>query len=216
MSIVVSLDISHTLTRTHKTGTPYQRTASGSTRNQCSPMQKQPKNSTRQPRCWSIAIRWPGGSRAHTHHTPCLYTLDSDCPLHVCQAVMINAIGGKKSRVFGVHQAATVAEYSKTYARFLAFMKKSGVDVVDAIVEELDGASQCIVTKFLLHEAAHNNRYAPQPYPYPQYRFCALNDAVATGTRPPTRSSTAACICSACGEVRALWCFVLFILDFAL
>ena len=31
--------------------------------------------------------------------------------------------------------------------------------MVDAIVEELDGASECIVTQLLLHEAAHNYRY---------------------------------------------------------
>ena len=78
--------------------------------------------------------------------------------MHTCQAVMINAMGAKRSRIFGEHQPATVAEYAKTYARFRAFLKKLGVDVVDAIVEELDGASECIVTQFLLHEAAHNNK----------------------------------------------------------
>jgi hypothetical protein len=37
--------------------------------------------------------------------------------------------------------------------------------VVDAIVEELDGASECIVTQLLLHEAAHNYMYkTPDPF----------------------------------------------------
>ena len=150
---------------THKTGTPSQLTASGSSRNQFSLKQKQPKNSTWPPIHWSIAIRWPGGSRAHTHHTPCLNTLGRECPKHTCQAVMINAMGAKKSRIFGEHQPATVAEYVKTYARFRAFMKKLGADVVDAIVKKLDGASECIVTQFLLHEAAHNYMYkTPDPF----------------------------------------------------
>ena len=46
------------------------------------------------------------------------------CPQHSCQAVMINAIGAEKSTIFSVHQAATVADYAKTLARFLAFLEE--------------------------------------------------------------------------------------------
>jgi hypothetical protein len=71
---------------------------------------------------------------------------------------MINGMGAKKSRIFGEHQPATVADYAKTYARFSAFLNKLEVEVVEAVFEELDGASECAATKFLLHEAAHNNK----------------------------------------------------------
>ena len=46
------------------------------------------------------------------------------CPQHSCQAVMINAIGAEKSNIFSVHQPATIADYAKTLARFLAFLKE--------------------------------------------------------------------------------------------
>ena len=97
--------------------------------------------------------RWQ--PRAHSSHT-LLSTLVRSCPMHTCQAIMINAVGAQKTRIFGQHQDATVADYAKTFARFRAFLKKSGVDVMDAIIEELDGAEECVATKFLLHEAAHN------------------------------------------------------------
>ncbi len=46
------------------------------------------------------------------------------CPQHSCQAVMINAIGAEKSNIFSVHQPATIADYAKTLARFLAFLQE--------------------------------------------------------------------------------------------
>ncbi len=46
------------------------------------------------------------------------------CPQHSCQAVMINAIGAEKSNIFSVHQPATISDYAKTLARFLAFLQE--------------------------------------------------------------------------------------------
>jgi hypothetical protein len=37
---------------------------------------------------------------------------------------MINAIGAEKSYIFSEHQDATIAEYAKTVARFLAFLEE--------------------------------------------------------------------------------------------
>jgi hypothetical protein len=37
---------------------------------------------------------------------------------------MINAIGAEKSYIFCEHQDATIAEYAKTLARFLAFLEE--------------------------------------------------------------------------------------------
>ncbi len=76
--------------------------------------------------------------------------------MHTRQAVMINAVGFEKKRIFGEHQTSTVKEYAKTIARFLAFLKKRGSSLMVAIVEKLDGVTEPIVTQFLLHEAAHN------------------------------------------------------------
>jgi hypothetical protein len=111
----------------------------------------------------------------------------------------------KKSRIFSEHQPATVAEYAKTYARFRAFLKKLGVDVVDAIVEELDGASECIVTQFFCWMRQH---ITTSPF-FICIQISAMTPA-STGTKPLTHSSTVACICNACGEVRSLWCFFIY------
>ncbi len=81
------------------------------------------------------------------------------CPMHTCQAIMINSIGLKKSRIYLEHQAATVLMYAQTLARLLAFLKASGETLEDAIAEELDGSKECTVTRFLMHEAAHNIKY---------------------------------------------------------
>ncbi len=81
------------------------------------------------------------------------------CPMHTCQAIMINSIGLKKSRIYLEHQAATVVVYAQTLARLLAFLMASDAKLEDAIAEEIDGSKECTVTRFLMHEAAHNIKY---------------------------------------------------------
>lgn len=104
-------------------------------------------------------MRWPGGSRAHTHHTPCLDTLGRKCPMHACQAVMINAMGAKK-----------VSNFQRASTSHCCGIRKD-VCEVPSVFEEVRsrrGGCHCRGTRrslgmhrdtiFLLHEAAHNNK----------------------------------------------------------
>lgn len=78
--------------------------------------------------------------------------------LHNLQGVMINSMGTQKRRPYMQHQEATVKEYARTLAAFLAFLYATGVSFQEAVEEPLVGNRECTVTRFLLHECQHNTQ----------------------------------------------------------
>jgi hypothetical protein len=78
--------------------------------------------------------------------------------MHFRQDVMINRAGMEKRDAFDEHADATVKEYSKTLASFLAFLGEEHKTFEEAVKEPL-GSSDAAVVQFLLHEACHNARY---------------------------------------------------------
>jgi hypothetical protein len=85
-----------------------------------------------------------------------LNELPSECPQHALQAICINGAGGPKKRPFSAHQDHTVQEYSRTVAKFMAFVNATTQETLESIVCNPLGSNESIVAKFLLHEAAHN------------------------------------------------------------
>lgn len=83
-------------------------------------------------------------------------SLATTSALHNLQGVMINSMGTQKRRPYMTHQEATVKEYARTLAAFLAFLFATGVSFQDAVKEPLVGHQECTVLSFLLHECQHN------------------------------------------------------------
>lgn len=77
------------------------------------------------------------------------------CSTHSRKAICLNGAGMTKSKSFEPHKEATLQEYSKTLARYLAFLESSWLELRATLSERLS-TSECTVVAFLLHEAAHN------------------------------------------------------------